>query len=164
MNRRLFRIQSSLCGDSFPVVVIGKAESVAVAVQSIIIVGVASQSERFARHLFVERSYHCLRFPRCPLSALRLGGPRSFFFRPICADDAVHAGEHASHNHLFLLFSAPLRSAAPFGTTSPSCKRLPHRLCVAKSGERSAERYHNLKASADHRFSSCAAMQGFLPL
>ena len=69
-----------------------------------------------------------------------------------------------SDNHLFLLFSAPLRSVAPFGTTSPSCKRLPHRLCVAKSGERSAERYHNLKASADHRFASCAAMQGFQPL
>ena len=48
MNRRLFRIQSCLFGDTFPIVVFGKAESVAVAVQSIIIVGVASQSRRFA--------------------------------------------------------------------------------------------------------------------
>ena len=39
MNRRLFRIQSCLCGDTFPVVVIGKAESVAVDVQSHIVVG-----------------------------------------------------------------------------------------------------------------------------
>lgn len=41
MNRRLFRIQSCLCGDTFPVVVIGKAESVAVAVQSFIVAAVA---------------------------------------------------------------------------------------------------------------------------
>ena len=39
MNRRLFRIQSCLCGDTFPVVVTGKAESVAVDVQSHIVVG-----------------------------------------------------------------------------------------------------------------------------
>ena len=41
MNRRLFRIQSCLCGDTFPIVVIDKAESVAVAVQSCIIAAVA---------------------------------------------------------------------------------------------------------------------------
>lgn len=37
------------------------------------------------------------------------------------------------------LTAAPRRSVAPLGTTSPSCKRLPRWLCVAKSGERSAE-------------------------
>lgn len=29
------------------------------------------------------------------------------------------------------LTAAPRRSVAPLGTSSPSCKRLPHRLCVA---------------------------------
>ena len=41
MNRRLFSFQSCLCADTFPVVVIGKAESVAVAVQSHIVAAVA---------------------------------------------------------------------------------------------------------------------------
>ena len=50
-----------------------------------------------------------------------------------------------------LLLPQPRRSVAPLGTASPSCKRLPRRLCVAKSGERSAES-GEVKASADHRF------------
>mgnify|MGYP003550878369 CR=1 FL=1 len=41
MNRRLFRFQSCLCGDTFADVVIDKAESVAVAVQSHIVAAVA---------------------------------------------------------------------------------------------------------------------------
>ena len=41
MNRRLFRFKSCLCADTFPVVVIGKAESVAVDVQSHIVAAVA---------------------------------------------------------------------------------------------------------------------------
>lgn len=41
MNRRLFRFQSRLWGDTFLVVVIDKAESVAVAVQSHIVAAVA---------------------------------------------------------------------------------------------------------------------------
>ena len=41
MNRRLFRFQSCLWGDTFLVVVIDKAESVAVAVQSFIDAAVA---------------------------------------------------------------------------------------------------------------------------
>lgn len=41
MNRRLFSFQSCLCADTFPVVVIGKAESVAVDVQSHIVAAVA---------------------------------------------------------------------------------------------------------------------------
>lgn len=48
---------------------------------------------------------------------------------PNCADDAVNAAEHSSHKHS--LTAAPRRSVAPLGTSSPSCKRLPHRLCVA---------------------------------
>ena len=92
MNRRLFRILRCLCGDTFPVVVIGKAESVAVAVQSIIIVGVASQSERFAyRFLW---NGHILGYVSLAdrFAALLCGSHHSFFL-PICADDAVHAAE-----------------------------------------------------------------------
>lgn len=65
------------------------------------------------------------------------------------------------------LTAAPRRSVAPLGTSSPSCKRLPHRLCVAvKFGVCVCEcgKVTALKASADHRFASCAAMQGFQPL
>ena len=53
------------------------------------------------------------------------------------------------------LTAAPRRSVAPLGTTSPSCKRLPHRLCVAvKFGVCVCEcgKVTALKASADHRF------------
>ena len=32
---------------------------------------------------------------------------------------------------IILLLPQPRRSVAPLGTSSPSCKRLPHRLCVA---------------------------------
>ena len=66
-----------------------------------------------------------------------------------------------------LLLPQPRRSVAPLGTSSPSCKRLPHRLCVAvKFGVCVCEcgKVTALKASADHRFASCAAMQGFQPL
>lgn len=65
------------------------------------------------------------------------------------------------------LTAAPRRSVAPLGTTSPSCKRLPHRLCVAvKFGVCIYEcgKVTVLKASAYHRFASCAEMQGFQPL
>ena len=49
MNRRLFSYSELLLRRHLSgFVVIGKAESVAVAVQSLIIVGVASQSRRFA--------------------------------------------------------------------------------------------------------------------
>ena len=53
------------------------------------------------------------------------------------------------------LTAAPRRSVAPLGTSSPSCKRLPHRLCVAvKFGVCVCEcgKVTALKASADHRF------------
>ena len=65
------------------------------------------------------------------------------------------------------LTAAPRRSVAPLGTSSTSCKRLPHRLCVAvKFGVCVCEcgKVTALKASAVHRFASCAAMQGFQPL
>ena len=65
------------------------------------------------------------------------------------------------------LTAAPRRSVAPLGTSSPSCKRLPHRLCVAvKFGVCVCEcgKVTALKASAVHRFASCAAKQGFQPL
>ena len=163
MNRRLFRIQSCLCGDTFPVVVTGKAESVAVAVQSHIVVG--EHRSRGDLPVIFSWNGHILDYVshavRLVLSGLAaLSRSSSVPFVPMTQSTLPNN----SDNHLFLLFSAPLRSVAPFGTTSPSCKRLPHRLCVAKSGERSAERYHNLKASADHRLASCAAMQGFQPL
>ena len=66
-----------------------------------------------------------------------------------------------------LLLPQPRQSVAPLGTTSPSCKRFPHRLCVAvKFGVCVCEcgKVTALKASADHRLASCAAMQGFQPL
>ena len=52
------------------------------------------------------------------------------------------------------LTAAPRRSVAPLGTSSPSCKRLPHRLCVAvKFGVCVCEcgKVTALKASAYHR-------------
>ena len=66
-----------------------------------------------------------------------------------------------------LLLPQPRRSVAPLGTTSPSCKRLPRWLCVAvKFGVCVCEcgKVTALKTDADHRFASCAAMQGFQPL
>ena len=64
-----------------------------------------------------------------------------------------------------LLLPQSRRSVAPLGTTAQSCKRLPHRLCVAvKFGVCECGKVTALKASADHRFASCAAMQGFQPL
>ena len=84
MNRRLFRIQSCLCGDSFPVVVIGKAESVAVAVQSNIVVG--EHRSRGDLPVIFSWNGHII---VCVLladrfAALLCGSPLSFFFRPLC--------------------------------------------------------------------------------
>ena len=92
MNRRLFYLSELHFCDTFPVVVIGKAESVAVAVQSIIIVGVASQSERFAYRF--SWNGHILGYVSLAdrFAALLCGSPHSFFL-PHCADDAVHAAE-----------------------------------------------------------------------
>ena len=53
-----------------------------------------------------------------------------------------------------LLLPQPRQSVAPLGTTSPSCKRFPHRLCVAvKFGVCVCEcgKVTALKASAYHR-------------
>lgn len=66
-----------------------------------------------------------------------------------------------------LLLPQPRRSVAPLGTTAPSCKRLPRWLCVAvKFGVCVCEcgKVTALKTDDDHRFASCAAMQGFQPL
>ena len=78
--------------------------------------------------LFVERSYSRLRFPRGPLRALRGGSPPSFFFRPIVP---MMQSTLSNNSAQVSLTAAPRRSVAPLGTSSPSCKRLPHRLCVA---------------------------------
>ena len=81
--------------------------------------------------LFVERSYSRLRFPRGPLRALRGGSPPSFFFRPIVP---MMQSTLSNNSAQVSLTAAPRRSVAPFlcvGTSSQSCKRLPHRLCVA---------------------------------
>ena len=66
-----------------------------------------------------------------------------------------------------LLLPQSRRSVAPLGTTSPSRKRLPRWLCVAvKFGVCVCEcgKVTALKTDANHRFASCAAMQGFQPL
>ena len=66
-----------------------------------------------------------------------------------------------------LLLPQSRRSVAPLGMTSPSRKRLPRWLCVAvKFGVCVCEcgKVTALKTDANHRFASCAAMQGFQPL
>ena len=66
-----------------------------------------------------------------------------------------------------LLLPQPRQSVAPLETSSPSCKRFPHRLCVAvKFGVCVCEcgKVTALNTSAVHRFASCAAMRGFQPL
>lgn len=78
--------------------------------------------------LFVERSYSRLRFPRGPLRALRGGSPLSFFFRPFVP---MMQSTLSNNSAQVSLTAAPRRSVAPLGTSSTSCKRLPHRLCVA---------------------------------
>ena len=59
---------------------------------------------------------------------------------------------YAAPRHL----ERPLRPASGF--------RIGFALLKVESVVRRVERYHNLKASADHRLASCAAMQGFQPL
>ena len=101
--------------------------------------------------LFVERSYSRLRFPRGPLRALRGGSPHSFFFRPFVS---MMQSTLSNNSAQVSLTAAPRRSVAPLGTSSPSCKRLPHRLCVAvKFGVCVCEcgKVTALKTDADHR-------------
>lgn len=92
MNRRLFSCKELPFCDTFPVVVIGKAESVAVAVQSHIVVG----EHRSRGDLLVIFSWngHILDYVSLAdrFAALLCGSPHSFFL-PNCADDAAHAVE-----------------------------------------------------------------------
>ena len=92
MNRRLFSYSELPFCDTFTVVVICKAESVAVAVQSHIVAAEALQSRRFAYRF--SWNGHILNYVSLAdrFAALLCGSPHSFFL-PICADDAVLAAE-----------------------------------------------------------------------
>ena len=93
MNRRLFRFQSCLWGDTFLVVVIDKAESVAVAVQSYIVAAVALLSRRFALSAFRGTVIFPATFPSLTASRSPWWQSSLVLLSPLCADDAVHAVE-----------------------------------------------------------------------
>ena len=166
MNRRLFSYSELPFCDTFPVVVIGKAESVAVAVQSHIVVG--EHCSRGDLAIFFSWNGHIIvcvfLADRFALSGLAvLARSSSIPFVPTTLSKPANTprtiisfccSPHrcaASHH-----WERPLRPASGF--------RIGFALLKVESVVRRVERYHNLKASADNRFSSCAAMQGFQPL
>ena len=67
-------------------------------------------------------------FPSLTASRSPCGSPLSFFFRPFVP---MMQPTLSNNSAQVSLTAAPRRSVAPLGTSSPSCKRLPHRLCVA---------------------------------
>ena len=166
MNRRLFRIQSCLCGDTFPVVVTGKAESVAVDVQSHIVVG--EHRSRGDLPVIFSWNGHILGYvslaDRFALSGLAaLARSSSFPFVPMTLSKPAN-----TPRTIISFCCSPHRYAAPRHLERPlrpaSGFRIGFALLKVESVVRRVERYHNLKASADHRLASCAAMQGFQPL
>ena len=92
MNRRLFSYSELPFCDTFPVVVIGKAESVAVAVQSHIIAAVlCSRGDMpiaFRGTVIFSATFSSLTASRSPWWQSSL-----VLLSPLCADDAVHAVE-----------------------------------------------------------------------
>ena len=124
----------------------------AVAVQSYIVAAVALLSRRFALSAFRGTVIFSATFPSLTASRSPCGSPLSFFFRPFVP---MMQPTLSNNSAQVSLTAAPRRSVAPLGTSSTSCKRLPHRLCVAvKFGVCVCEcgKVTALKASADHRF------------
>ena len=67
-------------------------------------------------------------FPSLTAMSSPCGSPLSFFFRPFMP---MMQSTLPNNSAQVSLTAAPRRSVAPLGTSSTSCKRLPHRLCVA---------------------------------
>ena len=101
MNRRLFSYSELPFCDTFPVVVIGKAESVAVAVQSHIVVG-EHRSRGDLPIAFRGTVIFSATFPSLTASRSPWWQSSLVLLSPLCADDAVHAAEHSSHKYLLL--------------------------------------------------------------
>ena len=164
MNRRLFSYSELPFCDTFPVVAIGKAESVAVAVQSHIVVG-EHRSRGDLPIAFRGTVIFSATFPSLtasPLSFVAVLTRSSCPIMPMMQSTLPNTPRTS-----ILLLPLPRRSVAPLGTTTPSCKQFPRRLCVAvKFGAYVCEcgKVTAQKASAVHRFASCAAMQEFQPL
>ena len=90
-------------------------------------------------------------FPSLTAMSSPCGSPLSFFFRPFMP---MMQSTLPNNSAQVSLTAAPRRSVAPLGTSSTSCKRFPHRLCVAvKFGVCVCEcgKVTALKASAYHR-------------
>ena len=67
-------------------------------------------------------------FPSLTAMSSPCGSPLSFFFRPFMP---MMQSTLPNNSAQVSLTAAPRRSVAPLGTSSTSCKRFPHRLCVA---------------------------------
>ena len=167
MNRRLFSYSELPFCDTFPVVVIGKAESVAVDVQSHIVVGEhRSRGEKpiaFRGTVIFSATFPSLTASRSPVwqSSLVLLAP----IVPLMQSTLPNTPRTS-----ILLLPQPRRSVAPFlnlgndrsvlrAASASALRSSEVGVCVCECGKVTA-----LKASADHRFASCAAMQGFQPL